>query len=106
MEEGAALAVGAQMAYNALRRNAMETKILEMEGTAEEIQARLSEFAGQRIRATITQATDKTEPVLPKKSITEELMGLFNDMPPEERGKLPTDLSENLDHYLYGWPKK
>ena len=31
---------------------------------------------------------------------------LTKDIPPEELAKLPTDLGENLDHYLYGAPKK
>jgi len=38
--------------------------------------------------------------------IEEILMELANEIPEEERKKLPSDLSENLDHYLYGSPKK
>ena len=30
----------------------------------------------------------------------------FGDIPKEEWADEPTDLSEQLDHYLYGWPKK
>ena len=38
--------------------------------------------------------------------IEDILMELANEIPEEERKKLPSDLSENLDHYLYGTPKK
>lgn len=31
---------------------------------------------------------------------------LVREIPEEDLQKLPTDLSENLDHYLYGSPKK
>lgn len=27
-------------------------------------------------------------------------------IPAEERARIPVDASENLDHYLYGWPKR
>ena len=30
----------------------------------------------------------------------------FQTVPPEEMDELPTDASVNLDHYLYGAPKK
>jgi hypothetical protein len=38
--------------------------------------------------------------------IEEILMELAKEVPVEEWKKLPKDLSENLDHYLYGSPKK
>ena len=31
---------------------------------------------------------------------------ISSDVPSEEWERLPTDLSKNLDHYLYGGPKK
>jgi hypothetical protein len=31
---------------------------------------------------------------------------LTRDIPAEEWKSLPADLSDNLDHYLYGWPKR
>jgi hypothetical protein len=38
--------------------------------------------------------------------IWEKLVRLGEAVPPEEAAKLPRDLSQNLDHYLYGAPKK
>lgn len=40
------------------------------------------------------------------KTILEEIEQLSNLAPPEEWDKVPSDLSENIDHYLYGAPKK
>ncbi len=84
--------------------------IVEIEGTAEEIQARLADFAGQRLHVTVQAVLPpiETVPELPprKLSITEKITERFRDVPPEERSKVPADLSDNLDHYIYGLPKK
>ena len=40
------------------------------------------------------------------KTIWDEIELLSKRVPPEEWAKLPTDLSENIDHYLYGAPRK
>lgn len=37
--------------------------------------------------------------------IEEVLTGLANEIPAEEWEKLPEDLTDNLDHYVYGTPK-
>jgi hypothetical protein len=38
--------------------------------------------------------------------IWEVITELMQDIPEEELQRLPPDLSENLDHYLYGTPKR
>ena len=48
---------------------------------------------------------------LQKKEKSPETLGdlideCFKDVPPEVMDKLPEDASANLDHYLYGAPKK
>src|SRR6266849_2648583 len=40
------------------------------------------------------------------KPIWEEIVELMQDVPEEELANLPADASENLDHYLYGAPKR
>ena len=40
------------------------------------------------------------------KPIWEEIVELMKDVPQEELDNLPPDGSENLDHYLYGAPKR
>jgi len=42
----------------------------------------------------------------PRKSIWEKIDKIMESVPPEALNELPADASENLDHYLYGAPKK
>ncbi len=46
--------------------------------------------------------SDNGQPV----GIWEVLAALGRTVPPDELERLPTDLSRNLDHYLYGVPKR
>ncbi len=46
---------------------------------------------------------DDANPALEMLQLFEELRA---DVPPEEWLRLPTDLSEQHDHYLYGTPKR
>lgn len=55
-------------------------------------------FEGGR-RPLVTEA-DRTRP------IWEVFADLAEQIPAEELDKLPGDASQNLDHYLYGSPKK
>jgi hypothetical protein len=42
----------------------------------------------------------------PGKTIWQEIRDIVQDVPKEEWEKLPRDGSANIDHYLYGAPKK
>ncbi|MBX3267196.1 MAG: hypothetical protein KF831_10855 [Acidobacteria bacterium] len=42
----------------------------------------------------------------PKKTIWEKLDERLSKVPDEEFAELPADASSNLNHYLYGSPKK
>jgi len=39
-------------------------------------------------------------------TLIDDLRAIGTETPPEEWAKLPADFNENLDHYLYGSPKK
>jgi Arc/MetJ-type ribon-helix-helix transcriptional regulator len=41
-----------------------------------------------------------------EKPVWEDILELTADVPDEEWDKLPTDLAEQHDHYLYGTPKR
>jgi antitoxin component of MazEF toxin-antitoxin module len=41
-----------------------------------------------------------------RKPIWERIAELVADIPPEELDKLPTDGAAQIDHYLYGHPKR
>ena len=40
-----------------------------------------------------------------RRPIWEKIKGIMADVPPQEWEKVPTDLAQNLDHYLYGTRK-
>jgi hypothetical protein len=42
----------------------------------------------------------------PRQTIWEKMDDIIASIPPEVLDELPADASENLDHYLYGAPKK
>lgn len=42
----------------------------------------------------------------PTRSIEEKIESRLADVPEEALDELPTDGSENLDHYVYGGPRK
>lgn len=41
-----------------------------------------------------------------RRPISERFAEIMGSVPKDELAQVPTDLSENLDHYLYGAPKK
>ncbi len=43
---------------------------------------------------------------VPKKTIWDKLDERLKNVPAEEFAEIPADASRNLDHYLYGAPKK
>jgi hypothetical protein len=47
-----------------------------------------------------------SSPDTPVKPILEEILELMKEVPEAEFRRLPPDGLENLDHYLYGAPKK
>ena len=47
-----------------------------------------------------------TEPEPTVLRMRREFQELAREVPPEEWAKFPADLLDNLDHYLYGSPKK
>jgi len=88
--------------------------MLEIEGTWEEILERADEFAGRRVRLVVLPAHSGSETIAnggesesgKRKSIEELAEDLFADVPREEWEKLPPDLTDQLDHYIYGTPKR
>jgi hypothetical protein len=62
----------------------------------------LPEGAEVRVEYTVPakKIQDTTAP-----PIEEVLRAIVADVPKEEWDRLPADLSDNLDHYIYGTPK-
>ena len=64
----------------------------------------------ERLNQTQTQTTtpeaSQTAAAFADKPIWEEILELTADVTDEEWDKLPTDLAEQHDHYIYGTPKR
>jgi hypothetical protein len=43
---------------------------------------------------------------LPQQSVSERVREIWADMSPDERAELPRDGASQIDHYVYGLPKR
>ena len=84
----------------------MTTPLLELEGTWEEIAARIPDFSGQKLRVLVYPATDNGTEAPDTRPIAEVLAEIAAAIPAAEIAKLPQDFTDQLDHYLYGTPKR
>jgi len=77
----------------------------EFEGTWQELASHAAEFEGHRLKLIVLDA-DPVRDAAPTEfdpdSIEGRLMALAAKIPAEEWAKLPPDLSDRLDYYLYG----
>jgi hypothetical protein len=76
----------------------MEIVPIVVEGTWEELAARSSEYAGRRLRLTVLEPIEKIEFI----PIEDRLAALSAEVDPAEWDKLPADLTDRLDDYIYG----
>jgi hypothetical protein len=84
----------------------MAVPLLELEGTWEEIKERLPDLAGQKLRIVVFPAGERAADETDAKPIDEVLAEIAAEIPPEELAKLPPDFTDQLDHYIYGTPKR
>ena len=59
---------------------------------------------GTEVRVEVA-AADKEEFDPNAPPIEDKLRAIMADVPQEEWDRLPADLTDNLDHYIYGTPK-
>lgn len=83
----------------------MATPLLDLEGTGAEIAERLADYADRKIHVIVLPAT---EPMQKKdtRPITEVLAEIAARVSSEEVDRLPADFTDQLDHYIYGSPKR
>jgi hypothetical protein len=62
----------------------------------------LISYLGQPLNKLSPEKNEQAETV----PLWQQLIELSEEVPAEEWDKVPTDLAENLDHYLYGSPKR
>ena len=84
----------------------MTTPLLELEGTWEEIVAQIPDFSGQKLRVLVYPATGNSAEVHETRPIAEVLAEIAAALPATELAKLPSDFTDQLDHYIYGTPKQ
>ena len=92
----------------------MTTPLLELEGTWEEITEKLSKFADltgrdridQKLHVLIYSAEERAREASDTRPIADVLAGIAASIPAEELAKLPSDFTDQLDHYIYGTPKQ
>jgi hypothetical protein len=81
--------------------------VIEIEGTWEEITACAEQFTGRRLRVTVLpEESPGTSEKSASPSLEEAIAAIVATVPEEEWAKLPADLGDNLDHYIYGTPKR
>jgi hypothetical protein len=84
----------------------MTTPLLELEGTWEEIAAQIPDFAGQKLRVLVYPAEEHSTVAPDTRPMAEVLAEIAATIPPAELAKLPSDFTDQLDHYIYGTPKR
>ena len=67
---------------------------------------RLSEYAARRIHVIVLPATDVHRQKKDERPVAEMLAEIATHMLSEDVDQLPTDFTDQLDHYLYGSPKR
>ncbi|HET6383709.1 MAG TPA: hypothetical protein VFJ58_09980 [Armatimonadota bacterium] len=82
----------------------MISPILEIEGTWDEIKARVPDFEGKRLRVTVRVAEDPAGEAL--SPLDAALVDIWSNVPDESWDQFPADFGDNLDHYLYGTPRR
>jgi hypothetical protein len=84
----------------------MATLLLELEGTWAEITAQIPDFAGQKLRVLVYPAEENRPATPDTRPMAEVLAEIAATIPPAELAKLPPDFTDQLDHYVYGTPKR
>jgi hypothetical protein len=84
----------------------MMTPLLELQGTWEEIAAQIPDFSGQKLRVLIYPIVENGSEARDTRPIAEVLAEIAKAIPAEEIAQLPPDFTDQLDHYIYGTPKR
>jgi hypothetical protein len=84
----------------------MTAPLLELEGTWEEIVAQIPDFSGQKLRVLVYPAIGNGTEASDTRPIAEVLVEIAAAIPATELAQLPLDVTDQLDHYIYGTPKR
>jgi hypothetical protein len=85
----------------------MSPKTVEIEGTWEQISEQALQYPGHRMRLTIlTDRDDGVSVGVEKQTIEEKIAAIVAVVPDDEWARLPSDMGDNLDHYIYGTTRR
>lgn len=84
----------------------MSAPYLSMEGSWEEIAARLPEFAGKKLRVLVFPADEGGPSERDPRPISEVLAEIAGTLSAADLSAVPPDFCDQLDHYIYGAPKQ
>jgi hypothetical protein len=84
----------------------MAIPLLDLEGTGAEIVERLSEYVDRRIHVIVLPATEPDRHKKDERPITEMLAEIAAHVSSADVDRLPADFTDQLDHDLYGSPKR
>ena len=85
----------------------MITGSIEIEGTWEQIAPQAAQYAGRKMRLTVLpEPVDQPSASIDARSLEEKIADIVGKVPEEEWARLPEDMGQNLDHYIYGTPKR
>ena len=84
----------------------MTTPLLELEGTWEEIAAQFSDFSDQKLHVLVYPVTESSPSAPDTRPIADVLAEVASTIPATELASLPSDFTDQLDHYIYGSPKR
>ena len=84
----------------------MTTPLLELEGTWAEITAQIPDFAGLKLRVLVYPAEENRTAARDTRPIADVLAEIAATIPSAELARLPPDFTDQLDHYIYGTPKR
>ena len=87
----------------------MVNPLLEIDGAVSEIRERLGMFDGKKLHVVVNivqdAPTEKHQSSILQPTFTERVLARIVMIPEEELAKIPRDLADQHDHYLYGSPK-
>jgi hypothetical protein len=64
------------------------------------------QYVQQMVDCELAQEEDTVSTSLPRRRISERIAEIMADVPVEELAKLPRDGARQVDHYVYGLPKR
>jgi hypothetical protein len=84
----------------------MSNQPLIVEGAWEDVSAIGERYADRRMRLIIMPSVEEPSAKPNAPTIEDEIAAIWSGVTDEQWASLPPDLSDQLDHYIYGTPKR